>query len=279
MRNSATLCVLVKDEAHCILEWIAYHKALGFDRIVLYDNESEPAQSELIRALGRAGEIVYRYWPRIGEQPQRTAYADALAQARTEWIGFLDSDEFLVLKQDRFLRAFLERFSPEHSAVVINWRIFGSGGQRRFAPGLVIERFTQCAAEDFDTNRHVKTIARVRAVKATHAHCCELTEGAIVDARGEPVEIKDLTFTRTPSLSLAQVNHYVIKSAEEYSWKARRGRSDLPDGHPEKYAKYTDDVFAWHDRNEEVDESALRMVGWTRWEMHRLMRIVNGLDA
>jgi hypothetical protein len=58
-QRSATLCSLMKNEGPYILEWVAYHKNLGFDRIVIYDNESTDSGARVMDALGRAGDHAY----------------------------------------------------------------------------------------------------------------------------------------------------------------------------------------------------------------------------
>lgn len=41
---SFTLFSAMKNEAPFLLEWVAYHKAIGFDRIVIYSNDSDAAR-------------------------------------------------------------------------------------------------------------------------------------------------------------------------------------------------------------------------------------------
>ena len=33
-------CIIIKNEAEYIKEWIDFHLLVGFDKIILYDNES-----------------------------------------------------------------------------------------------------------------------------------------------------------------------------------------------------------------------------------------------
>jgi hypothetical protein len=168
----------------------------------------------------------------------------------------------------------LSRFAPHHSAVTINWRIFGSAGFSCFKPELVIQRFTRCAAHDFHTNAHVKTIARVACISTVLVHCCELRSGIHVNDCAELVSLEGLVFNHAISMRRAQVNHYMTKSREEYAWKAKHGRGDVAKSDPEKFTKYTEDMFVWHDRNEESDLSALARLDGTIREMNRLREIL-----
>jgi hypothetical protein len=270
---SATLCLVAKDEAAGLLEWVAYHRALGFDRLLIYDNDSTPEQAKPLRWLSEAGLIDLVAWPTDpATSPQLTAYADAIRRVRTAWLGFLDADEFLVLHQDVSIQSFLSRFAPQDSAIVINWRIFGSAGQTQFSPGLVTQRFTRCATRDFDPNRHVKTIARSDAIRVMHQHCCDLSRGRHVNDCGEPAVFENMAKTRTVSMRRAQVNHYHTKSRGEYRAKMLRGRAGVAAGDPAKFQKYSDEGFKWHDRNEDLDDTALGTIGRTRRAMTDVLR-------
>ncbi|MFG1358490.1 glycosyltransferase family 2 protein [Xanthobacter pseudotagetidis] len=45
------ICAIVRDEAPYVLEWVAHHRALGFDHIFVFDNESRDGTSELLDSL------------------------------------------------------------------------------------------------------------------------------------------------------------------------------------------------------------------------------------
>jgi len=37
---SCSLCAIVKNEARYLLEWVLYHRLIGFDGIVIYESDS-----------------------------------------------------------------------------------------------------------------------------------------------------------------------------------------------------------------------------------------------
>ena len=91
---------IVRNEAPYLLEWIAHHRVLGFDRIVIYDNNSNDASWRILQRLAKAGEIDAVYWHvRPHVHKQASAYNHALARLRDglEWCLFADLDEFLML--------------------------------------------------------------------------------------------------------------------------------------------------------------------------------------
>ena len=46
-----------KNEGACLLEWIAYHKIIGFTDIVILSNDCEDGSDEMLDHLSKAGEI------------------------------------------------------------------------------------------------------------------------------------------------------------------------------------------------------------------------------
>jgi hypothetical protein len=79
--------------------------------------------------------------------------------------------------------------------------------------------------------------------------------------------------TREISLGVAQYNHYILKSREEYSRKKAKGRVDVAPDDPGRLDKYTDDFFVLHDVNLCEDDSASRWTGRLRIERDRLHRL------
>jgi cellulose synthase/poly-beta-1,6-N-acetylglucosamine synthase-like glycosyltransferase len=52
-RHGVTLGAIAKNEGRYLPEWIAYHLAIGFDRIVVYSNDPEDNQNEVLEAIAR----------------------------------------------------------------------------------------------------------------------------------------------------------------------------------------------------------------------------------
>jgi glycosyltransferase involved in cell wall biosynthesis len=272
MAQTATLCAIMKNERPYVLEWVAYHRVIGFDRILIYDNASTDGTATLLKRLAWTNVVEVIEWPDVPNgSAQMTAYHDALQRISTEWVAFLDADEFLNLHQDDTVAGLLSRVPDTAGALGINWRIFGSSGHQNFQRGLVMRRFLHCASPDYPTNRHIKSIARVRCIsRMLTPHACELRSGSYVDASGRPFRVENAGFSPSVTHQWAQINHYVVKSRAEYEAKKARGRAAYPVGHPLKHDKFTDDFWPAHDRNEDIDTSILRFAGRTRMEILRL---------
>lgn len=253
--NTVTLCAIARDESDYLLEWIAYNRLLGFDNIIVYNNDSKDNSDQILDALHEAGILSHIRWPTHPTiSPQTSAYQDAVTRCATEWIAFFDLDEFLVLREDLNIHAFLDRF-PDASAVAINWSIFGSSGHQCKEPGLVIDRFLQAAPPNFSTNRHCKTIARCTSIAEPRVHRCILSSGSYVDTLGRPIEIEREGFTPSIQHGVAKLNHYVLKSKEEFQHKKMRGNANRGSDTPNRYSTREGQYFQMYDRNDVVDKS------------------------
>lgn len=270
---TCTLCAIMKNEARYLLEWVAYHRLIGFDRIVVYENDSDDCTPDLLAALAEGGVIDAAFsWRDMPISPQLAAYYHAARACETDWLMFLDADEFLNLKSRETVAAFLARFQPEVSCIAVNWRVFGSSQRRTYEPGLTIERFTLASRPAEKVNLHVKSFFRPARMESVHMHAPVMKAGVYVMASGAPLEMETLGIAGAIDLSVAQVNHYFNRSYEEYAEKRRRGVARLKNDDPGKYAKYTDDMFRLHDLNDERDDSLLWAAAPVADEMARLTR-------
>jgi hypothetical protein len=224
------LCGIVRNEIRSILEWLAHYKALGFTDFLIYDNESTDGTERVLLALEEAGELVHLDWPHaVGARPQRLAYEHARKNAAVDWLAFFDADEFLLLREDASIGAFLGRFGPDVSAIAVNWVVFGSGGAARYRALPVTERFTDALPALAPPNHQVKAIGRRERLVGTGIHRVAPGEGRYVTPSGAEAEFVGLTSVRWPDVAVACLHHYAVKSAEEFAEKRMRGHANSQD--------------------------------------------------
>ncbi|KKC24002.1 hypothetical protein WP12_21810 [Sphingomonas sp. SRS2] len=253
----ATLCSIARNEGPYLVEWIAFHRLMGFERIIIYSNDSDDGSDDLLDRLAACGLIEHRIWPGVeGRSSQISAYQDATVRCETRWIAFLDLDEYLNLKDDASIGGFLARFDPDVAAIALNWRLFGSAGLIDHAPGLLTERFTRASPLDHPFSRQIKTIAVASEIYRITAHRVRLMRGRYADASGAPLDpgrgFAPVRYERV------QVNHYVLKSRAEFERKRSRGSGLRAVGDPMKFTHRDGSYFDDHDRNETVDDTILR---------------------
>jgi len=100
--NQTILSTLVWNEDDYIPQWIEYHKALGVDRFVIYDNVPGATRVEqTLKQYIRDGIVLVIKWPfkwgrPNGEAAQQTQQNHTLYSFQhAKWIGFLDIDEYV----------------------------------------------------------------------------------------------------------------------------------------------------------------------------------------
>lgn len=256
---TTTLCAIMKNEERYLLEWIAYHRLLGFDRIVIYENDSWDGTPALLEQLYKKGFIdCHKPWSDIQGSPQILAYEDAICNCSTDWIMFLDADEFLNIKSRAGITHFLSQFPSNVIGIAINWRLFGSAGHIDYSEDLILERFTRAATQTEPINRHVKSIIKPECVDHIHVHAPALKQGTYISPSGQPVPMVTRGLSETVDWSIAQINHYFTKSKEEYNMKKLRGDGSVAADDSRKFTKYSDWFFERHDLNDESDTS----IGW-----------------
>lgn len=268
---TVTLATCAKNEGRYLLEWIAHHEGLGFTEIVVYDNGSSDGSARTLAALDALGRVKYRHQPDRPEfGPQLWAFTDAVLQSRSDWIVFLDLDEFLLLDEQRPIGDFLAAFPDTVTQVFFNWRTFGSSGRVEPGFGLVMERFQKAAPPGHPMNRLGKSATRRLAFHAVHVHAPYLSHGLSVHADGTPMVLEDIQ-GRPVDIRYGggRVNHYVVKSRHEFEEKKRRGRGDFPEGDPRK-DRDADQYFTGHDRNEIAVPLPPGLAWRTRLRMARL---------
>lgn len=217
------VCAIAKNEGPYFKEWIEWHQAEGVEKFYVYDNESTDNTREVLAPYISSGLVEYTYFP--GYRRQLAAYDDCIGKHRldTRWIAFIDLDEFIVPVKDRTVPDFLHRFES-FPAVEINWLIYGSGGAKTKTPGTMMERFRCHSLPGHYLNRHVKSIVDPRRVfTMTGCHEAARISGLAADSHGNPV--KKNFRDREPQQDIIRINHYAVRSYQEFLEKQNRGRA------------------------------------------------------
>ena len=217
------ICAIAKNEAPYFEEWIEWHRKLGVEKFYIYNNESSDNTEEVLMPYVESGLVEHTFW--AGTKQQLAVYDDGLDKHRLDahWIAVIDLDEFIVPIKENTIPDFLKRFES-FSAVEINWLIYGSGGAQKKESGGVMERFNYHSEPHHSLNRHVKSIINPRRIFSfTGCHEAARISGRAADSHGMP--IKKNFREREPQQDIIRINHYAVKSHEEFLGKRARGRA------------------------------------------------------
>lgn len=234
----------MKNEAPYIVEWVAYHRAIGVDNFLIYTNGCEDGTDEILDRLQQMGLLQHRLnddWK--GNSPQQFALNRSLKEPviqNADWIIHIDVDEFMNVRcGNGTLDDFLAR-APEATNVAMTWRLFGHNGVRELSDDFVIDQFDACAPK-FCPKPHTvwgfKTMFRnIGAYSKISCHRpnklaedfrdkVKWVNGSGQDMTREVAENGWRNSKRTIGYDLLQLNHYALRSAESFMIKRQRGRA------------------------------------------------------
>lgn len=309
-RPQVVLVSAMRNEGPFLLEWLAYHRAIGVDEVVIVSNGSTDGSDDLLDALARAGEVTFlRTDPGRGIAPQEAAVQAFEAEVGYRpgaWYLWLDADEFLnVHVGDRTVQALVAALG-DASGMMLNWRLFGSGGNDSFSGRHVSEEFVGASDLGFVANLETKPLFRVGAKFAGFSRNSvdlpRLVEGAEVTVadclggNGRPLDPKNprtapwlarqpyagranLASRREFGWTLAQVNHYSVRTPDHFRLKALRGRGMVSTGPRRPNARHTPAYFDRFDRNEAEDRSILHWEAAVSAGIDRLLALPGVAEA
>lgn len=144
MKYPVSLCLIFKNEAPFLKEWIDYHRTIGVDHFFLYNNNSTDNYQEVLRYYIEAGIVTLVEFPYDHAQMKAYEHCFENYKGETNWIGFFDADEFICPRYDNNIKDWLFRFSKFHS-VLIYFHVFGTGGLLKHDYSRnVIEQYYNC---------------------------------------------------------------------------------------------------------------------------------------
>ena len=290
----------MKNEAPFLLEWVAYHRAIGFDRIVIASNDCTDGSDEILGALSQVG-VIKHFRQKLKSGVSAQTSATLLSQSKVpldegDWAIWLDGDEFLNIHAGVGQVGDLVRAIGDHHGVFIPWRLFGDSGHATFPGRFISEDFTRAAAPENVLTHEAKMFFRAGpAIKgfSKRVHRPALT----LEPR---LQIKDFMGANGRELNkqvsshkrwingenfemcrvdpsdfgwiIAQINHYCVRTKDQYALKRLRGRGFRFGQEGEKNSRHTDEFFVKMNTNEQKDTSILRHATATTNLMADLMQ-------
>jgi hypothetical protein len=239
MRCVLAICAIFKDEAAYIREWVEFHQLMGVERFYLYNNNSSDRYLDALQTHIESGSVILHEWPQQHAQLQVYEHCLKTHGSETDWLAFIDVDEFLFSPKATLLPDVLADYA-EYPAIGVNWVMFGSGGHKQKPKGGVLENFMRRGQLDAglpyknlrlpdgsyrSENSHIKSIvqpSKVRSVANPH-HMLYADDARAVDETKQPITG---SFTDKVSVEHLRINHYWSKSEDECRFKFGKGMAD-----------------------------------------------------
>jgi len=247
-----TVCTRFNNKmVHGIVEFVDYHYVVGAEHFFLVCTDLDLTLSlELLNPYIDKGLVTLLHYPidpsYYDDEPWVHCYhiATVHAQGKCRWMAYLDIDEFILPMKVDSVSEFLRGYE-DYSAVAVNWLIFGTSGFVE-SPKSQLECLVFRAENNFSVHQHVKCIADPLKFNGMNTpHHVLTTDEKNVNPNYEFCygPLSDIL------LDKIRINHYVIKSCEDYK---------------DEYLMLpykNDDFFNHHDRNEVYDNEIWRRFG------------------
>ncbi len=273
----------MKNEGPYILEWIAYHRAIGVTDFLIFSNDCTDGTDVLLDRLDELGIVQHLPNPALSVssphfQPIALSYVPHFKVFRdADYVISMDVDEFINIRVgDGTIHALLDEIG-DADAISMMESIFGCDDQEIFEDRLMIEQFTRCQTHrpgPRRARRGVKTLVRKASGLTIKNHRPFETESTPyesvnwIDGSGKavPDDFKNSSENGMDSrgrYNLVYLNHYPLRSMEGFLLKHDRG--DVVSANRRVTHRY------WRTRNR-PDSEDLTLQAW-------LPQIRSGVEA
>ncbi|WP_425084870.1 glycosyltransferase family 2 protein [Ruegeria profundi] len=247
MRVAVASCM--KNEGPFVLEWVAYHKAIGFDEVYVVTNDCTDGTDLILQHLHNEG-IVHHHNQTLepGESPQLKGMKTVMTMPQmeeTDWLLHIDADEFLRVSVGAGQVQDLLEVCGHADNIALMWRPFGDAGHWFWRGGSVLRSFLRCQGRPRTTNAGHKSMFRPsKFTYATdHMPKLPLASGTVsVNSAGTQIKGSAVRFPKRARYRLlpehltwdvACIHHYAIRSLDVFLMKNDRG-----DGMARGHSKY-----------------------------------------
>ena len=249
------IIAIAKNENQYVNEWIDYHLHIGFDNIIICDNDDELILKDVVTD---ERVIIEDYTKVVGVQ--QLAYRQTFVKYRTEydWFLFIDIDEFLILENYSNVKDFLSSYDDSVQCINICWKHFNDNDELDVIDGNynVFDRFKTQVKTKWDgiVKAFIKTNIPEPAWERITQHSIFYYRIKSVDVLGHRHYGK---YMRIPIYKKAWLNHYVTKTIGEYvRQKYFRGGAN----HNNIKYRNLNNFFRYNTRTKEKEEYGKKLI-------------------
>ena len=227
------ICSICKNENLYIKEFIEYYLNIGIAKIVIYDNNDingEIINENIKTQYSKKVDIIdIRGMSSI--QIPISNYCYKKNSNYYGWIGIVDVDEYLFIKNNEKVDSFLSnsRFT-NCELVLLNWIIYNDNGLIKYDNRTLNERFNNPKVQLPRGKSFIRGGNNNLLIPSTHIpginafHFC--------NSNGKKIYPKTFLDNDKEISPLAYIKHFYTKTAEEFCKKLYRGDAHYPKNHP-----------------------------------------------
>lgn len=257
-----SMASIFRDETRYLREWIEYHLLVGADHVFLLCNDDPGEHAAVSAVLGPyvdAGVVTWSLFANRSKTWQTEGWEQILAEwgHLTDWMCLTDADAFLFPVRASTVLPVLDEFDrPDVAGLGVFLSTFGSSNLEK-PPALQLESFRYRAPLDARCNwtaNYILRPARLGPQEFRYGYRTPAPGMTLIDTDGESVG----KGKRQGPLDRLRLNHYSVRSREDWARKVRRGWPEATWTDPNH--KIEDHKLKMLDRNEVYDAAMMRFV-------------------
>lgn len=249
-----SICGCFKNEARFFKEWIEYHQMIGVEHFYLYNNNSDDNYQEVLQEYIDKGVVTLEQYPEVPVQPGAYQHWYKTYRHETDWVTFLDMDEFYVPLKHDTLTGWLKTHD-RYPLLLVYWKMFGTSGiMKHDESKLCAEQYTvswpkldAIGKQFYNTNYDLVSIER----GSMHYMKVRYHGFKIPPMNGYGHFVQAGIHRSNAKYPDMQLNHYWSKAFDIYELKHKRGSSAF--GKSWK----TFDQFCWHENHNTSSDFAI----------------------
>ena len=228
------LCTIGKKENLYAREFIEYYRQLGFDKIIIFDNNNlEDEKIEDVLQVYIKTNFVTIINARGVESAQIPIlnYCYQKYNNLFDWIAFFDFDEFLFINGSKTIKDYIYNIRFQKcQTVLFNWYFYDDNDLEKYENKKVLERFKRPSIKV----ERVKSIIRgnLKDIIIPSAHIFGINVKYFCNSNGKrvfPTSFYNINFSKD---YLAYIKHFYTKTAEEFCDKISKGDIQFHKNHP-----------------------------------------------
>ena len=227
-QTTCAVCVIVRLENPYLREWVEHYKQLGFNNVILYDN-NHADEDDVRDVIGDYIESKFVIHVKIPDLKnfQVSIYNHCLTTFGNifGWIAFFDADEFLTLTKHESIQDYIKSLDKSVDSIAFNWMMYGDNDLVYYEDKPLKERFkSPCdfnmkSTYNFPENDHIKTMVNYKKNNkirfSSNPHSPVNTSYSVL-ADGTRKLIPSSPFNHKPIYDPAHIKHYYTKTIDEY---------------------------------------------------------------
>ncbi len=215
------VCAIIKDEHEYIREWVLHNRLIGFDKIVLYDNNSSKPYTRELGDMIENGFVEIRFWTDTRWSRQLRAYNDFVRSGKwkdNDWCAFIDADEYIFFDKVKTIAEFLEKYK-KYAGVGLSWKTYNANGRIKSPKGIPLEK---AYTREFQyLEPRIKTVGHLKDIAYFDSpHSFIPSNGLLVTTNWNPI------FGQNPEYvdyTNGHIKHFMTKSWEDWVKRLKRG--------------------------------------------------------